>query len=78
MAYELKEGKGSLFPNEKRESEKHPLMTGNGKWRGEEIQLAAWKTKSKSGKEYLSLTFQEPFNSGGGSYAKEKKSDIPF
>ena len=61
MAYEVKENTGSLFKNEKKNSEKHPDYTGNCKVNGVMMAVAGWIHKSKSGKNYMALKFSEPF-----------------
>lgn len=67
---ERKHGSGALFPNEKKETEKHPDMTGVLQWNDEEIQLAGWKTKSKAGKPYMSVK--------GSIRQKQEDNEFPF
>lgn len=47
MAFEKKEGQGSLFYNDAA-SERHPIHKGYVIWKGEEIQLALWAGKDGS------------------------------
>lgn len=51
MAYELREGQGSLFKNERKETEKHPDYTGSIKLPdGSEHWLSAWIKQGAKGK----------------------------
>lgn len=59
MAYEVREGEGSLFLNDKRTHPKAPHFTGKGLYKGERLKLSAWKKQSKSGKNYISLSIEE-------------------
>jgi hypothetical protein len=54
MAYDPTD-KGSLFKNEDRLTEKHPLYKGEININGTEYWLAAWINKSKDGKSFMSL-----------------------
>ncbi len=47
MAFEKKEGQGSLFHNEQM-TDRHPVFKGYVVYRGEEIQLALWAGKEGS------------------------------
>lgn len=58
MAFELKEGQGSLFKNDKKGNEKAPDYTGNVLVGGEKKRLAAWVKEGKSGK-FLSVQMSE-------------------
>lgn len=60
MAYELKEGQGSLFVNEKKETEKHPDFSGSILVSGKKFFLAGWKKKTKDGRTWLSLQANLP------------------
>lgn len=68
MAYEQKNNSGTLFVNERKETEKQPDFTGNvliGKDlvsrinAGEKLRLAAWKKKTSGGKEIISISVSE-------------------
>ena len=50
MAYELKDGQGSLFRNERKETEKHPDHTGSLKIDGREYWLSAWVKEGAKGR----------------------------
>lgn len=50
MAYQPKEGAGSLFKNSRKTSENHPDYTGSIMINGREHWLSAWVKEGKSGK----------------------------
>ena len=61
--YEHAEGKGRIFKNLERKSDKHPNFGGSAKWKGEEIQISGWVNMGDDGKvASISLTLQEPYN----------------
>ena len=71
MAYEQKPNSGSLFKNDKKETDKHPEYTGT--WvdaSGKKYRLAAWVKEGKSGK-FFSLSASEFQN-------KKEGDDLPF
>lgn len=60
MAYEPKDNAGTLFKNEKKESEKHPDYTGKALIKGQQFYMSAWLNESKDGKKYMAFKFSEP------------------
>jgi len=54
--YEQKDNSGAIFKNEKRESEKHPNLTGSLLVAGVDYWVSAWTNVSKNGKKYISLS----------------------
>lgn len=58
MSYTLKEGQGSLFKNQKKESPAQPDMYGSVMVNGKEMRIAAWKKEGKSG-TFLSIQLSE-------------------
>ena len=58
---EQKNNNGVLFANEKRTSDKHPNYNGTAIVDGKPKSMSAWINKSKSGKSYMKITFQEPY-----------------
>jgi hypothetical protein len=88
MAYEQKDNSGSLFGNEKRESEKHPHAKGTAMIDGREYWVDAWTNTAANGKRYQSLKFklkdQQSAPAGGGYRdttpppADDLDDEIPF
>jgi hypothetical protein len=59
MAYEQKNDSGSLFRNDRRESDSHPEYRGDGIVNGEAVWINAWvKESKKTGKKFFSLSFK--------------------
>ena len=59
MAYEHKEGQGSLFKNEK-QNDRQPDYKGTIVIAGKTYEVAAWERTSQRGTSYLSLQASEP------------------
>lgn len=59
MAYEQKEGQGSLFKNQKKTDEKHPDYKGDCLLNGKKMQIAAWIKEAKNGSKFMSLRIKE-------------------
>ncbi len=57
MAFELKEGQGSLFKNDRREKDSHPHAKGTALIGGVEYWVSAWTKDGAKGK-FQSLAFQ--------------------
>jgi len=84
MAYDNTD-KGSLFTNDKKETEKHPDYNGSINVGGKEYWLSGWKKKSeKTGKTFLSLSVREKQDAPRQSSAPTRKAkdddfgDAPF
>lgn len=60
MAFETKELRGALFPNDKKDNAKQPDRTGTIKVNGVEYRISAWDEESKKGTPYLSLSLTHP------------------
>ena len=62
MAFELKNGQGSMFENLKKTADNQPDFRGEFKdLSGHIFAIAGWKKKTKDGsKKFISLTIQEP------------------
>ena len=58
MAWETKEGTGSLFKNGKREKDSHPNAKGEAKIGGVLYEVAAWTKKDKNGNPWQLLSFK--------------------
>ena len=85
MAYELKEGQGTLFVNSRKETEKHPDRTGAVLIDGKKRRIAGWIRTSKKGQQYMSLQvsdFQEQSGDGSsqgdGQGGADFDDEIPF
>lgn len=78
MAYELKDGQGSLFKNDRKTEERHPDYKGSFKINGTEYDLAAWVKEGKKGKFFsLSVKEKQERESPPGNPSYDG-SDIPF
>lgn len=54
--YQHKDNSGSVFPNDKKESDSHPDFRGSAVIEGREYWVSAWNRTSKDGsKEYLGI-----------------------
>jgi len=58
MAFEQRDMSGSLFRNDKKESESHPNAKGSAKIDGVDYWLDAWTKKDKNGNPWQSLSFK--------------------
>lgn len=72
-----KDNTGSLFKNERKQTEKHPDYTGTGNFGGYDFQISAWLKKDKKDRTYMSIKFSEPYVKGNQSSSK-KNDDIPW
>ena len=59
MAYEQKDGTGSLFKNDKGDNPKRPDYRGSITIEGRQWELSAWIKEGQKGK-YMSLSAQPP------------------
>lgn len=57
MAFEHKDNSGTLFKNDKKETESHPNAKGEAKIGGVMYWVAAWTKKDKNGNPWQSLSF---------------------
>lgn len=57
MPYEQKDMSGSLFRNEKKETESQPNARGSAKINGVDYWVSAWTKKDKNGNPWQSLAF---------------------
>ena len=82
--YEIKVGTFSLFKNEKKTADNNqPHYIGNGKdLNGNDFQVSAWLTTSKSGIKYFSCKLQEPYNANNSNNNEDNaasvETDLPF
>ena len=79
MAYQHKEGQGSLFKNEK-QNERQPDFRGSIMIKGVTYNISAWNRTSQNGRQYLSLQAEEqngdarPNYNGGAGYGSQPMS----
>lgn len=86
MAYEPKDMTGSLFRNDRKETDSHPDYKGSALLNGVEHWLDAWINTAKDGSKYMSLKFKPKEARQSGSYARQEPapalddddSSIPF
>ncbi len=58
MAYEQKDLTGSLFKNDRKESDTHPDYKGSALLNGVDHWMDAWINTSKDGQKYMSVKFK--------------------
>ena len=58
MAYEQKEGSGSLFRNDRKEADAQPTHTGTALIGGIEYRISAWVKTGKNDSKFFSLAFK--------------------
>ena len=84
MAYEQKDLTGSLFKNDRKESDNHPDYKGSALLNGVDHWVDSWVNTSKDGKKYMSLKFK-PKDAQSGSprsaapaHDADLDDDVPF
>ena len=60
MAYDPKDGTGTFSKNKYKKSDNQPDIKGTFKWRGEVVELAAWRKERDDGSVYYSMKVSEP------------------
>ena len=85
MAWETKEGTGSLFKNSRKENDNHPNAKGEAKIGGVIYEVAAWTKKDKNGNPWQSLSFKVKAEDASRREPARKPpadvddlSDVPF
>ncbi len=86
MAYEQKDLTGSLFKNDRKETDSHPDYKGSALINGVEHWLDAWINTAKDGSKYMSLKMKPKEARGGapamtGGYSPapaDLDDDVPF
>lgn len=56
MAFQQKDGSGSLFRNKRKEADQHPDHTGSITVAGVQYWLSGWIKQTKDGEKYFSLS----------------------
>lgn len=59
---ETKLNSGAIFKNAKKTTDKQPDYNGTVNVNGKEMQIALWLKKSKTGMQYFSAAFSEPYS----------------
>jgi hypothetical protein len=93
MAYEMKEGQGSLFKNQS-DNPKAPTLKGNVMINGQKMDIAGWVAtdmqtgqprKDRNGNTWINITISEPYQpddvkpaSGQKSTHDDFNDDIPW
>lgn len=75
--------KGVLFRNERKETEKHPDMTGKLNIAGVEHYLSAWTKVGKNGSKFLSLSIGKAVEGAAPAksaapFSDDDLNDLPF
>ena len=81
MAYEMKEGSGSLFKNLKKATENHPDYNGSIMINGKEHWLSAWVKESPKAGKFFSVSVgkvKEPMGFKPKGADEIVDSDLPF
>ena len=87
MAYELREGQGSLFKNKYKKTDDHPNARGELLIDGVLYEVSAWTKKTKLGEPWQSLQLKrkEPRPQAEPAWGSDRKSagpdfddDVPF
>ena len=58
MAYEIRPNSGSLFKNDRKESENHPDYKGTALINGVEMWMSSWLKTGANGTKFMSFNFQ--------------------
>jgi hypothetical protein len=73
MAYEQKPNSGSLWPNDRKEKDTHPDLTGTVDINGAAYYISGWpRVSQKDGREYIHVAFkpkEQQAGAGGGTPA---------
>jgi uncharacterized protein (DUF736 family) len=59
MTFEIKEGNGALFKNDRKEKDSQPDFKGDAKINGEMYWVSAWIRTSKGGMRFMSLAIEK-------------------
>jgi len=83
VAYEPKDNSGTLFRNDKKESDKHPDYKGDAIINGQAVWISAWIKDGKRGK-FMSLSFNPKDDRRSSDRKPSRQSngdddeDVPF
>ena len=87
--YEQRDNTGSIFKNDKKETDKHPDGKGSAMIGGVHYWISSWTKQDKNGNPYRSLSFQPkeqkaplsnlaPKRQTGGISDRAMDDEIPF
>lgn len=77
MAYELREGQGTLFKNDKREKDSQPNARGEALIDGVLYEVAAWTKEGRKGK-FQFLSFKRKDQRREPDDRPDDGRDLPF
>ena len=77
MAYEQRDGQGSLFKNDEKKTDKHPDYRGDCTINGQKFWISAWIKTGKNGK-FMSLNLQPKESNGRRQGGRQEEDSIPF
>lgn len=81
MSYEQRDNSGSLFRNDRKDSDKAPNSKGQATIGGKKYYVSGWTRRTKTGDPWISLAF-EPVPNGDAHSAQKSTNadldDIPF
>lgn len=78
MSYEPKDNTGSLFKNDRKESDTHPDYKGSALLNGVDHWLDAWINTDRNGNKYMSLKFKPKQASSGRGESKQPYAEERF
>ena len=70
--------RGSLFKNDRKETDKHPNYKGSLNVAGTDYWISAWIKKSKEGSTFMSLSVEEKGKDNRKKVVEIDDSQIPF
>jgi hypothetical protein len=73
MAYETKEGAGSLFRNDRKEKPGHPDYQGQLRINGTLYRVSGWIKESQKGTKWMSLALKPDEREAAAAPAKDAK-----
>jgi hypothetical protein len=80
MAYELRDGQGSLFKNKHKTTDNHPNARGELMLDGVLYEVSAWTKKTKTGEPWQSLQVKrkEPRAPAEPAWGSDRKAEPGF
>ncbi len=82
MAYEQRENTGSIFKNDKKETDKQPDYKGQALIGGVEYWVAAWMKTGASGVKFMSFSYTPKDENKSDGFESQKPDDklaqLPF